>query len=188
MATEIDQVTKLLDVIQSTLNTPFWNHLDFWIVTVVGLASVGFSLMAFVEARNAKRAATEAGKSVKIQTVTIELTEISQKLDKLQPGIHFNEVRDLLTEITRRLRRIISPFQNDSDLSSAIKSLKETLTSAKGSLNKVRPADQANEKDAPNAVYYGIEGEFASISDGVADLLGLFEKKTINFGDDDGDA
>jgi hypothetical protein len=185
MANDLEQIAKTIENIQFAINAPFWTNYDFWIGIVIGLASVVFSVMAFVEARRAKRAATEAGKTVKIQTITIELMEISQKLDRMRLDIHFDEARDLLTEISRRIRRIISPFQKDTGLCEPINSLREALDSAKTSLNSVRPSGSSEIPEAPHAVYYAIEGDFASISNFVADLLGLFENKSINFGDDD---
>ena len=170
-----------LEAILNLLSTPFWNTFDFWIYLAIGIGSLFFSIRAFLEARSAKRAAIDAGRIVKIGTITIELTEISQKLDKLQPEIHFNEARDLLTESSRRLRRLIAPFQKESDLKDNIDELKAALDAAKDSLNSVRPSNR--EREAPYVVYHGVEGDFATINNIVADLLGLFEKKTIKFGD-----
>jgi hypothetical protein len=163
------------------LHPPFWKDWAFWIALSVGVASVYFSFLAFIEARQAKRAATAAGRTVKIQTVTIELTEIAQKLDRIQPDILFNQARDLLTEIQRRLRRLMSPFAKESELSEAIKAVLQALQAAQASLQAVRPADPKAE--APNSVYYGTESDFATINNCVADLLGLFEKQTFDFGD-----
>jgi len=178
------------DVIKPALDSalsPFWvGHWDFWIGSVIGTLGLLFAILAFLEARQAKRAATEAGKTVRIQTITIELSEISQKLDKLQTGIHFNEARDMLNEITRRLRRIVSPFRKDAGLADSITSLTTALAEAKESLGSVRPVD-ASMAEAPGVVYYAIEANFAEINNSVADLLGLFEKKTINFGEEDGE-
>jgi hypothetical protein len=183
MFSDPQQIEDTVSLILRVISKPFWQKLEFWITIVIAVTGVIFSILAFAEARKAKRAATEAGRTVKIQTITIELTEVSQKLDKLRPNIPFNEARDMLTEISRRLRRIISPFQADPDLKCHIDTLREVLTGAKESLNSVRPTDPANE-ETPYTVYYAIESDFASINDCVADLLGLFEKKTINIGDD----
>jgi hypothetical protein len=186
MAIELDQLARAQDSIHSiqcTLGIPYWKHADFWILLVVGIASVVVAFMAYFEAGRAKKAATAAGKTVKIQTVMIELTEISQKLERLQPDIRFNEVRNLLSEISRRIIRYVSPFQKDPQLAEKIDILKAALSSAKESLNKVRPSDPMKEAETQFAVYYGIEGDFAAINMGVADLLGLLEKETINFGD-----
>jgi hypothetical protein len=176
--------------IQSVLNRinelhpPFWKDLGFWISLAVGIAALVFAILAWVEARQAKRAATAAGRTVKIQTVAIELTDIAQKLDRIQPEILFNEARDLLTEIQRRLRRLMSPFAKDPELSEAIRAVLEAFEAAQTSLNAVRPTDPKKEAEAPNAVYYGIEGDFATISNRIADLTGLFEAQTFDFGDD----
>ena len=182
MEPEAQQIDKMLSSIVHCIEVPFWQKPEFWIFLVISVMGVVFSLLAFIEAKKAKRAATEAGRTVKIQTITIDLTEVSQKLDKLRIEIPYNEARDLLTEISRRLRRIISPFQGESDLKETLSALKTALGTAKESLNAVRPIDPSHE-EAPNAVYYAIESDFATINNCVADLLGLFEKKTINFGD-----
>jgi hypothetical protein len=167
------------------LHPPFWKDWGFLISLAVGIAALGFAMGAFFEARQAKRAATAAGRTVKLQTVTIELTEIAQKLDRIQPDILFNEARDFLAEIQRRLRRIMSPFAKDAELSGPIGAVLQALEKAHQSLKLVRPTDPTKEAEAPNAVYYGIEDDFAMINNSVADLLGLFEKQTFDFGDED---
>ncbi len=178
LQSDVDQILRLVQV-------PFWRQFDFWIGITIGIGGLIFSILAFLEARKAKRAATEAGRTVKLQTVTIELTEVSQKLDRIQPEIHFNEARDLLAEISRRVRRAVSPFAHDSGLSDAITAVLAALATAQSSIRKVRPSDPTKEVEAPYTVYYGIEGDFAVINNCVADLIGLFEKKTLDFGDDD---
>jgi hypothetical protein len=181
---DLQRMSALLDSIQKAVEIPFWQHFDFWIALILGVAGLYFSILAFIEARKAKHAATEAGKTVKIQTITIELSDILPKLDKLQPEINFNEARDLLNEITRRLRRVVSPFEKDAALCDKISALREALDKTKESLNKVRPTDPTKD-EIPRTVYYAVESDFATINNAVADLLGLFEKKTINFGDED---
>jgi hypothetical protein len=52
----------------------------------------------------------------------------------------------------------------------------------------VRPTDPAKETEAPRAVYFAVEGNFANINNCVADLLGLFERETFDFGDDDAES
>jgi hypothetical protein len=178
-------VEETLRSVELALSRPFWEAPDFWIGLAVGLIGTCLSALAFWEARQAKRAATEAGRTVKLQTITIELTEIGQRLDKIQPEIRFSEARDLLAEINRRLRRVTSPYATDGELASSIAGLREALQVAQSSLKAVRPTDPDSEADAPNAVYFGIESDFANINNSVADLLGLFEKRTLDFGDDD---
>jgi hypothetical protein len=164
----------------------FWENVDFWIGTVIGLMGVFFSVKAFMEARQAKRAANEAGRTVKLQTITIELTEVSQKLDRLRTDIQFNEARDLLSEISRRLRRATSPFTRDNDLMEAITALRNALDEAEAALDDVRPNDPAQGIQAPQAVYFAVQRHFATINNCVADVVGLFERKSQDFGGDDG--
>jgi hypothetical protein len=184
----VPDVQSAVEQALELLRRPFWQHTDFWIATILGIAGVIFSLLAFVEARKAKRAAVSAGRTVKVQTVAIELTEITQKLDRIQPGIRYSEARDLLAEISRRLHRATSPFTEDPKLSGAISPTLEGLQAAQNSLKAVRPTDPAKENEAPRAVYNAIEDSFATINNSVADLLGLLEKETFDFGDEDGNS
>lgn len=171
-----EELIKIVDMINSS--SPFYIQIEFWIFLIVGVAGVIFSIMAYCEARAAKRAAFEAGKTVKIQTITIELTEIAQRLDKLDFELNFSESRDLLNEISRRLRRLIAPFQDNEDLSTSCQNLKAALDDAKQALEEVRPQD-AEDELPPNTIYFATQGHFSNISSLVAEIMGLFEKRTI---------
>jgi hypothetical protein len=186
------QVSRLIELLQG----PFWKHVDFWVFLLLSLAGLGvaiagllYSIRAFkeahqakLEAQQAKQAATEAGRTVKAQTVAIELGEISQRLERLQPDILFSEARELLNEVSRRLRRAISPFAEDPALKVTISAVRQALDTAQSSLKGVRPTNPGNEREVPGAVYNGIEADFATIGNLVADLLGLFEKQTFDSG------
>ena len=102
------------------LDIPFWKEADFWIFLVIALLSLAASVKAFLEAKAAKEAATDAGTTVKIQTITIELNEIILKLDKLDIDIEFSFARDYLNEINRRVRRLTSPFAEDDEYKNKI--------------------------------------------------------------------
>ncbi|BCV50608.1 hypothetical protein [Shewanella algae] len=175
-----EEIEKLVRVLNES--APFYTQFEFWIATVIGTASVYFSVKAFNEAREAKTAAFEAGKTVKIQTITIELTEIAQRLDKLDFNLSFSEARDLLNEISRRLRRLIAPFQDTTDLSVPCLNLKNALDSAKDALEEVRPQNPEDELP-PNTIYFATQGHFSNISGLVAEIMGLFEKRTIEVND-----
>lgn len=173
-----EEISKLAEAVSPA----FYTAPEFWIGVIIGLASVVFSVLAFIEAREAKKAASEAGKTVKIQTITIELTEIAQRLDKLDFELSFSEARDLLNEVGRRLRRLIAPFQANEDMSDACDNLKEALEEAKKALEEVRP--QSQDADLPeNSVYFATQGHFANVSSLVAEIMGLFEKRTIEVND-----
>ena len=181
---EVQEIINGLGPLRAALD-PWWSFLqriDFWIATIIGLFGLYYAILAFKEAREAKRAATEAGKTVKIQSITIDLSEISQKLEKLQMQIRFNDARDLLGEISRKLFRITAPFEKDPQLGDKVSALRTALGKAKEALDKVRPPD-ATTAEVAGATYYAIEGPFSAINNCVGDLLGLFENKTTNFGE-----
>jgi hypothetical protein len=183
------QVSKVLELLQ----THRW---DFLVSLLLSLAGIGVSIaglvysirafreanLAKLEAELAKQAATEAGRTVRVQTVAIELGEVSQKLERLLPDIRFSEARELLNEVSKRTRRAISPFAEDPALKTTIAAVRQALDTAQSSLKGVRPTSPAGESEAPIAVYNAIEADFAAIGNLVADLLGLFEKQTFEPG------
>lgn len=169
---------EISELVQA-LSIPFYLDVGFWIGIAIGLTGIYFSVKAFQEAREAKQAAFEAGKTVKIQTITIELTEIAQRLDKLDYSLKFSEARDLLNEVNRRLRRLIAPFQSTPDMQESCSALKIALENAKAALDDVRPNVESISDLPTNLVYFATQGHFATISGLVAEILGLFEKRTI---------
>jgi hypothetical protein len=173
-----------LSQLMDRLPPPFWKDPGYWLAFAIGTGGLVFAILAWIEARQAKRAATAAGRTVKLQTVAIELVEIVQKLSKVQPGIRFNEARDLLSDASSRIHRATSPFASEPKLLEAIEITKEAIRSAQQALKSVRPTESAKELEAPDAVYYGIEADCAATSDALSDLIGLFEKQTFNFGTD----
>jgi hypothetical protein len=182
------EIQSALDRILQHQPPPFYKDIGFWITLIIGLAGLLFSILAWIEAKKAKKAATAAGRTVKVQTVTIELSEICQKLDRVQPGIRFNEARDLLSDTSRRVHRVTAPFSKEPNLSEAITTAKVAVQDALISLKSVRPTEPGQESETPNAVYYGIEAYCSAISSSVAEVLGLFEKQAFDFGDDNGDS
>jgi hypothetical protein len=166
---------------------PFYQTLDFWILFVLAVIGTLYSIRAFTEAGHAKDAASAAkdaaaaaGRSVKIQTVTIELTEILQRLDKLDAEITFPQARDLLSEVSRRLRRLIGPFSDVPEIAPHYEQLKDALRQAKEALEGVRPTSLETAKETPNAVYYALQGHFATISEVVAEISGALERQTMD--------
>ncbi|WP_416638233.1 hypothetical protein [Pseudomonas sp. OHS18] len=150
---------------------------DFWINLVVGLAGVCFSLLAFVEAKKAKEAAAAAAVTVKMQSLTIELTEIAQRLDKIDYDIDFQEARNLLSESSRRLIRIIAPFQDKGNLADLKSELTTIVSNAMTALDNVRPEN--GQAVVHNAIYFAMQWHFSNISNLTAEITGIFEKSSI---------
>ncbi|MFZ0333039.1 MAG: hypothetical protein WA613_00730 [Candidatus Acidiferrales bacterium] len=184
----VPDVPPSIDRVLEMLQKPFWHRIDFWISTVLGSGGLIFSILAYREATEAKRAAIAAGRTVKIQTVAIELTEVSLKLDRIEPKIRFSEARDLLAEISRRLHRATSPFVDDPKLSNSVSATLAALAAAQTALKAVRPTDPAKEDEAPFATYNAIEDNFATINNCVGDLVGLLEKESSHFGEEDAES
>jgi hypothetical protein len=176
-----------LSAIRNEVARPFYLRADFWISSAISLTGLYFSVRAFLEASRASRAAVAAGRNVKIQTATVELTEIVHKLDRIQPGIKFREARDILTEISWRFRRTTAPFGNEQRLKDSIQAVIDVVKSAQELLKGVKPESPAGETEAPDSVYFAIESACTTVGEKVADLTGLFERESQDWGGD-GDA
>jgi hypothetical protein len=162
------------------LKEPFWVRPDFWLSIFIGLISTAASILAFFQAKRAKEAAAYAATTVKIQTITIELTELIQKLDKLDYEIEFSTARDFLNEISRKIIRLLAPFKENFDYKTTINTVFETLKKTKISLENVKPMSTKKDIDLElHSVYHAIESQFSELSALIAELIGLFEKRTL---------
>lgn len=175
----LNDINTVINQILVIIKDPFWKKFDFWIFMVINILGLILSWLAFKEAGQAKRAAQEAGKIVKIQSVLIDLTELGQKVNNLDNNIRFAEARILLTEISTKINRLVSPFKDEDDLKPTIEKLLAALVTAHTALNSVRPNSLESENAAPQSVFYGIQETFSLISNYVAELLGLFEGKNF---------
>ena len=182
-AEHVSDVPDYFQRLQDALNKPFWHHIDFWINAILGAAGLWFAIWAYIEARGAKKAAkdaetaaTEAGQFMTMQTVAIELMAISQRLNGLDVGNTYKEVRSFLDEITGKLHRLTSPFQDNDALNPHITNINTALGSFRTELSNVRPAPGAT--PASGQIYYAIEGEAAILNTYVNDLLGQLETKS----------
>lgn len=171
--------TSELKEILEFVSTPFYYDFSFWIGTIIGLVGLFFSFKAFIEARQAKKAAFEMGKIVKIQTITIELSEIVQGIDKLDSKMSFSDARNLLSEISRKIRRLIAPFQDSVKFSTVSCSLKKALDDAKSALDNLTPEYDVDNELPSNSVYFALQGHFSNIGNLVAEMMGLCEKTTL---------
>jgi hypothetical protein len=158
----------------------YYRQPDFWISNFIGIAGLVFAALAFWEAKKAKRAALAAGKTVKIQTIVIELTEIAQQIESIDQELDFPFARDLLSQSSRRLRRQLAPIQNEDDVELPVTELFQLLEAAKKALHAVRPDNALTAQELePQSVFYAMEGHFDALSSKLAELTGLLEKRTI---------
>ena len=174
------QYKDLLNSIVNNQPTPFYLEFSFWISTIIGALSVYFSIVAFKEAREAKKAARAAGSVVRLQSITIDLTEIIQRLDKLSTELNYSDARDYYNELNRRVRRSLSVLTKEMAFSEKTTEILHTLGQIKANLDGVRQTGTVDQSlIAGIDLYYAIEGEFSSLSGQLADLCGLLEQKTL---------
>jgi hypothetical protein len=186
-------VQSHFDLVIGLLQTEFWRHWDFWIsqiFAVIGIVVSGFGLKyairAFTEAQLAKNAAeqakiaaTTAGRTVKLQSVMIELGEVPRKLEQLGPEILFEDARNLLNEVSWRIIRATTPFMDDAPLKSKIGAIRAALEEAESALNGVKPSGPQDATEAPRATYNALESSFSAIGNVIHELQGLFEKQIM---------
>lgn len=171
---------ELLKQLAKIENVPFYQDASFWISSVLGIVGIYYSIIAYREAKEAKKAAKAAGNFVKKQSITIDLTEIIQRLDKLSTELNYSDARDFYNELNRRVRRSIATLSTDSDYSGKTSQIVTTLDTIKTNLDGVRQSGSTDQSLlAGTNLYYAIEGEFSTLSGKLADLCGLLEQKTL---------
>jgi hypothetical protein len=162
----------------------FWTTGDFWIFLVLGLGGVLLSAIGAVqayraklEATKAKNEATRAGQSVRVQTITIELSEMCQRLEKLDANIDYLAVRDIHSEVNRKLRRLIAQVDAGIISDERRKVMEGNLNDIKEALAEVRPLGDA--PVIPGAVYFAVEGHFTSLIGNISSMIGQLEGSTV---------
>ena len=192
MTNNIPSSGPTLQDVFDTVSASFWGKGDFWIsqiLAIIGIALAGFGLLyaikAFREAALAKTAARDAGRIVNYQATTLELISLPTILANPPKKISYFKARDALAAVTPRLRKIISTYEHETDIADKLQSLRKSLDDAQVSLAGVRRTNPTvQETDAPYAVYNAIEGHFAAINAQIGELQGIFEQKTIKYGND----
>jgi hypothetical protein len=101
---------QTLEAIRVLVQSHFWKHGDFWIEAPVGLVGLLFSFLAFKQATRAAEAATKAAKAVKLQSMSVDLAEVSQKLRGLQRNTTFDEAKEIHNDVSCTLQRVMAPF------------------------------------------------------------------------------
>lgn len=161
---------------------PFYTSAEFWITNILGAVGVVFAILAYFEAGKAKTAALAAGRSVKLQTVVIELSEIVSRLESIDERLDFTYARELLSESSRRLRRQLAPIKTEEDVAPVIDEVFQLLDNATKALKEVRPTFgtlAASSPEQNQSVFFAIEGHFSALASKLAELTGLLEKRTI---------
>jgi ABC-type Na+ efflux pump permease subunit len=177
---DLQSISATLQRVLQENTTPLYKDAGFWISTILGALGVLISYVAYSEAKKAKEAAKEAATFVKVQTITIELTEILQRLDQLDINISYSSARDFYNEINRRIRRLVAPYEENNLFNQRISDIYLCLDEVKTSLANVKPYRTGEDDlDAGNSVYYAVESEFSTLSGKLAGLTGLFEQGTV---------
>lgn len=174
-----EQYQEIIKLISKNETVPFYCETSFWISTAIGILGLYLSYKAFSEAKEAKKAAKTAGNFVKKQSITIDLTEIIQRLDKLSTDLNYSDTRDFYNELNRRVRRSIATLSTEKDYIDKTKKILDTLNTIKANLESFRQSSSDQSLLAGVNLYNAIEGEFSNLSGKLADLCGLLEQKTL---------
>ncbi len=180
-----DSLNSIIDKIESS-NPPFYEEFDFYIFLVIGLFSLRLAWLAYSAAKGAKEAALEASKNVKIQSVTVELTEVSLKLYRIDNRISFFSARELLNEISRKIIRLLATvsYIKKDILRDKSKEIVEHLEQAKKALNDVKPTSIGIDEEIENeSVYFAIEDYLFVLGTKIAELTGILENESLKIGD-----
>lgn len=157
-------------------DVPFYKLPEFWISTFLGLIGIFISWKSFVEAGAAKDAALKASKSVKILSIRNELQEISTSMGTLDEKIDYVTARNKLDDITRKTTRLLHSFPENEKIETAKAQIELALANAREALDMVIPVNQEIAVNAPNSIYFAIEGHFSKIGLLMSALVGICEQ------------
>jgi len=176
-----EKILKNLESINHNLNQPFYSDWAFWIGVILSLIGIAISWIAYKEAEKAKEAAFKAGSIVRLQSITIELTEIIQRLDKINTDLDYSSARDFFNELSRKIRRSIAVISTNPDFKDKTDEIVTNLNAIKTNLDDVRKT-AIEDKSLLEGIdlYFIIEGDFSNLSGNLAELCGILEQKTTS--------
>ena len=161
----------------TTTDSAFWQQGDFWIFLVLTFIGITLSGIGAWQAYSAKLEAMKAGQSVRIQTITIELSEMCQRLEKLDSQIDFPTARDVYSEVNRKILRLVAQVAPATISGEKRTALQKNLNDIKDALTSVRPVGEG--AYVPGAVYYAIENHYTSLIGTISGIIGELELSTV---------
>jgi hypothetical protein len=176
---DVNEIAK--QVISLTDN---WKSWQFWIGTGLGIASVIFSIMAFIEAKNAKKAAIKARISLSVRNIENELDIEINSLNSIRSDISYNEMRKICLDLTTRIVRIkeivdkLKLIDNDD-----IKKIDQVINNLNSELSRVRPDFENTE--TTHQIFNGMAIVIADTSQLLSSIVGKIQAKNLLEGSDD---
>ncbi|MDY3319659.1 hypothetical protein PG637_09765 [Riemerella anatipestifer] len=176
-----DKLLSDIEIITQKLNQPFYYDWAFWIGIILSVIGIAISWIAYKEAEKAKEAAFKSGSAVRLQSITIELTEIIQKLDKINTDLDYSSTRDFFNELSRKIRRSVAVISTNPDFKDKTDEIISNLDVIKANLEDVRKT-AIKDKSLLEGIdlYFVIEGHFSNLSGNLAELCGILEQKTTS--------
>jgi len=172
--------------------TPFWEHINFWIEIVIALVGIGIGWMAYREAHNAfveagrarvaataaKDAAIKAGKTVKKQSILLAISETIRLCQILRGNTNYEDSNTKLMEICGKVRNIIGLYRED--LGQSHQSLLQQIQAcASESLTEFNLLDSEVKS---KIIYNKIRPIIANLAGHLNELQGVLENELITNG------
>jgi len=104
--------------------------------------------------------------------------KIALSLERIDLNISFFQARDTFNSMNRKLNRLLVAFQDEEIYANSISDIHKTMNEINEALSKVRPISENEAYDA-NSTYYAVENHYSILGGQLANLMGLFEKRTI---------
>jgi hypothetical protein len=175
---DISEIAK--HVISLTDN---WKSWQFWIGTGLGVASVIFSIMAFIEAKNAKNAAIKARISLSVRNIENELEVEINLLNSIRSDITYNEMRKICLDLTSKIVRIKEVVDKLKLIdNNDIKKIDQVIDNLSYELSRVRPDFENTE--TTHQIFNGMAIVIADTSQLLSSIVGKIQVKNL-LGDSD---
>lgn len=167
--------------------TYFYQTPDFWIFFVIGGAGLLFSILSWLQAKAAKKAAQNAGRIVKIQDILLDIPEITNLCQQVDIKVDYNAASIQLTTIMGKIAKVIAIFNGDPNLSSnqqpIIQPIQGTIKEIQDILKSLNPVyfseDDRPKRDIEGYVYLSIAPYTTILVTQLNSLMGILNSHMI---------
>lgn len=161
-----------------------WKSLQFWIGVSLGLASVVFSLMAFFEAKKAKKAAMKARVSFSIRNIETELNIEISLLNGINNTISYNDMRKISLELSSKMARINEIIVQQKLVDKTdIQKIDMVINNFNSTLSQVKP--DYEDKDMKFQIFNGMSTVITETSQLLSTIVGKIQANYLMEASDD---
>jgi len=180
------QIQEILEAVSSG----FWTKFDFYLFLLLTLSGIylswrglQYSKSAYVEAEQAKNAATaakeaanKAGKTVKKQSILLAISETTRLIGQIRQNTNYDDTYNKLMEINGKIRGIIGFYRGDlgPNHQDLLQQIETCVSTVMVEFNLLDPEDESKQ------IYNKVRPNIILLSGHLNELQGVLENELIS--------